>query len=147
MAKTLKEASEQLTYREKLGHSKYIDPGLDCSQDETITVQAPKEETDINLIVKRHTPDSLSLIGNALPPKYGDFSNVPSFAEAVNIINAANETFSQLSGDIKKRFDYNPQLLIDFVNDKNNLEEARRLGLVPPLPPQEEKKAPPAGGA
>lgn len=126
--------SAELTYREKLGHIKYLDPGIDCSQDPPITQQSGKDECDINKIIEKATRGQIINHVNALPAKYGDFSNVPDFQTALNLVQEAQEAFSQLTTDVKKRFNQNPQELMDFLQDPKNDEEARKLGLVNPLP-------------
>lgn len=135
---------QELTYREKLGHSRYDDPGLDCSKDEVITVQSAKDECDINLIVQKYTLQDVLNASNNVMASYGDFSDVPDFQTALIRVQEATEAFSHLPVNVKKRFDNNPQLLFDFVNDDNNYDEAVKLGLVDDKRPKILEKTVPA---
>lgn len=105
----------------------------------TMTQQNFRDEVDINTIVKR-----FGLTGE-MPedfraPEYGDFSDVTDFQSAQNAVLAAQAAFMEMPAGMRARFENNPQLLMEFLADKENLAEARELGLVAP----EVIKEPPA---
>lgn len=64
-------------------------------------------------------------------PMYGDFTNVGDFLDCQTRINHAEEQFMSLPSDLRRRFHNDPAEVIEFVNDPDNLEEARELGLLP----------------
>lgn len=109
--------------------------GIDCSHDEIIVKQADKAACDINNILKRYEKTG------ALPdmirsdPQWGDFSDVPSFQQALEIVDKAEEQFAALDGPIRARFGHDPAKFLEFVTNPANLKEMRDMGLAAPLPP------------
>jgi phage internal scaffolding protein len=103
--------------------------GLLC-EDVSLAKQSFREESDINTIVKRFR------ISGELPtgvrmPTYGDFTGVFDFHSAMNAVALANEAFDDMPADIRLRFHNDPQEFVAFCSDEANLDEARKLGLVP----------------
>lgn len=99
----------------------------------TMAQQQFRDEVDINTIVAR-----FGLTGE-MPedfraPEYGDFSDVVDFQSAQNAVLAASAAFMEMPAGMRARFDNNPQQLMEFLADRANLDEARKLGLVAPLP-------------
>jgi len=104
----------------------------------TLTQQSAKDECDINLIVDRAKRGAdLSQLSRG-PGFYGDFTGLPSYREALLMINAARDAFMALDASVRKRFSNDPAVLLDFLSDDRNREEAVRLGLVnaPVVPPE-----------
>lgn len=101
-------------------------------EDEHLTHQEFKDETDIHKIVAR-----ASVNGGQLPqlvgvdPMFGDFTGIMSPAEAIDFGNKARDKFLQLDPKIRERFSNRPEKLIEFLKDKNNKAEAISLGLIP----------------
>ena len=60
------------------------------------TRQEFTRESDINLIVKR------GIIQNTHPLNYADLTEMPSFEEAFNTVDNANQLFMQMPADIRK---------------------------------------------
>jgi len=88
-----------------------------------------KNEVDINTIMRRYVKNGTlpqMIRDNAA---YGDFSNVPSYHEAQNIIIKATEQFNALDVDVRKRFKNDPAEMLAFVSDPANKEEMYKLGL------------------
>lgn len=109
--------------------------GLACL-DETMAQQQFAEECDINTIVRRfgltgEMPD------NPRIPQYGDFSGIGDYQSALNAVKDAEASFMELPAHVRARFDHDPQQLLEFCADGRNLEEARKLGLVPELTPDQ----------
>jgi len=67
-------------------------------------------------------------------PVFGDFDEVDDYHTAVNAVRDATEAFMALPGTVRDRFRNSPQEFIEFCSDRRNLDEARKLGLVPGLP-------------
>ena len=106
--------------------------------DESLAIQSAREETDINTIVRRfgltgELPKDLKM------PQSGDFSGLPGFHEAMNLVRAAQEEFLRVPADVRARFGNDPGAFMRFCEDRENLPEMRRLGLAvepqAPLPP------------
>lgn len=140
--------AKDLTYREKMGHKPYVDPGVNCSKDEPLTEQHHKDDCDINAIVQRYaqtgeTPDSVK----RSQPFYGDFTDVPDLLEAKVRLQRTDEAFNALGAEVRRRFDNKVEKLISFLAEEKNLDEAIKLGLVVPKPPKEEKKPLPKEGS
>ena len=108
--------------------------GLKCEED-TLTQQQFKDECDINNIMERFGLTG-ELPSNPLPPQYGDFSGVLDYHSAMNAILAAQDAFNELPAQLRARFDNDPNNLIEFLQDANNLDEAAKLGLVDLKEPQ-----------
>jgi len=100
--------------------------------DKGLTKISDAKDTDINVIFKRiersgQLPDIIAKNGS-----YGDFSEVPTYQEAVEIVKRANEQFEALDVNVRNRFENNPEKFLAFVGDENNIEEMGRMGLLKP---------------
>lgn len=109
----------------------------------TMTVQAPADETDINVIFEKYTKTGLAP-GAAMPPTSMDFADIFDFHSAMDTINAAQQAFMELPAKIRARFGNDAGEFVAFVDDaleKGNLQELRDMGLAPPGKPQEPTSA------
>lgn len=109
---------------------------LTCN-DESLAIQSAEEESNINTIVRRfgltgQLPDQVAM------PQSGDFTNVPDFHTAMNLIRKTQEEFLRVPADIRARFGNDPQALMNFLEDDQNRAEATRMGLLKPVevPPE-----------
>lgn len=116
------------------------------------TKQGPRKESDINAIVARGR-----VVGYLPPatrqPMYGDISSIPSYEEAFNRVQAAQEAFRRLPSGLREKLKNNPQNLVSFIKDENNRADCEKYGLLqkrekpnetkneqkPPEPKQEAK--------
>ena len=62
-------------------------------------------------------------------PSYGDFSSVLEFQQAQNILIEAQDAFDALPASLRKRFDNDPAVMLEFIENPDNREEAEKLGL------------------
>ncbi|WNK14527.1 MAG: internal scaffolding protein [Microvirus sp.] len=113
--------------------------GLDCPEDEGRTQQQFAEETDINTIVRRFGLTG-QLPENVNMPSSGDFTTVHDFQSAMNLIRQSEQEFMKLPAEMRKRFEHDPQQLINFLEDGNNRPEAEKLGLIN-KPPEKTRDA------
>ena len=109
-----------------------LETGLKC-EDESLAVESAKEEADINTIVRRfgltgELPDDVRM------PQSGDFTGIPDFHTALNMVRATQEEFMRVPADIRDRFQNDPARLMSFLEDEGNRDEARRLGFLKPEP-------------
>lgn len=93
------------------------------------THQSFKDECDINNIMKRFEKTGILPDLIKRNPRYGDFSDVPSYQEALNTVLLANEQFAALSARVRDRFNNDPQAFLAFVHDEKNSDEMIKLGL------------------
>ncbi|AXH76110.1 MAG: internal scaffolding protein [Microviridae sp.] len=117
-----------------------LDTGLSCG-DGTKTQQQFRDDADINVIVRRFGVTGV-LPTNGRMPVYDDFSEVGDYHTAVNAVRAATEAFMALPARVRQRFEHDPQRFVDFCSDPANLDEARKLGLSPDVPPPDIHKIP-----
>lgn len=106
-----------------------IDPRDDKTQ------QKFEGECNINTIMTKYNSNidllnaSLRLQGATRQPQYGDFSNIPDFMTANQMIIDANNAFSQLPAKLREKFANDPSKLISWLDNPDNNAEAIKLGL------------------
>ncbi len=101
------------------------------------TLQSFKDDADINCIIARFENTGV-LVDPTVPvsrtPQFGDYSDMPSYQEAQNVIVAANNAFNDLSAKIRERFGNDPAAYFDFVQSlkegSEDYAEAIRLGII-----------------
>lgn len=105
-----------------------VENGLVC-EDESLAIQSAAEEADINTIVRRFGLTG-QLPAQVAIPRSGDFTNVPDYHTAMNLIRTTHEEFMRIPADIRARFENDPQRFMEFFEDERNREEARKMGLL-----------------
>lgn len=93
------------------------------------TKQAFKDECDINKILARFTKTGVINFTQQNEPRYGDCTGM-EYTAAMNKVAAARSLFNEMPAELRARFDNEPALFLDFVNDEKNREEAQALGLL-----------------
>ena len=97
----------------------------------SLTEQAHKEEVDINGIVRRYqrtgTFDHVAKYGG----EYGDVAPT-TYHEAMNVLVKADQMFEELPSNLRKRFNNSPPEFLEFVQNADNYDEAKELGLLQP---------------
>jgi len=106
--------------------------GLECL-DVSRTIQAQKDEADINNIVRNFgvtgkVPQSVRV------PTYGDFDSTSDYREALEAIKAAEASFLAMPSDLRLKLDNDPGRFVEWCADEKNLDEMRKLGLAVPAP-------------
>lgn len=101
-----------------------------------MTKQSFKEECDINHIMKRFKRNGIlpSLIKK--DARYGNFADVGSYQESLNIVMLAQEQFAGLSAEVRDRFGHDPAQFLEFAGDPKNLAEMVKLGLATEVQPE-----------
>ena len=96
---------------------------------ELMTKQSFKDECDINNIVNRFTRTGVL---PTLPPTgvYGDFSEIGSYQDALIKVQQIDDMFDALPAKLRARFENNPALFLDFVDNPDNHDEMVQLGLI-----------------
>ena len=96
----------------------------------TLAQQHFKDECDVNNILRKYEATGLvTHVANGTP-SYGDFSSVLEFQQAQNILIEAQDAFDALPASLRKRFDNDPAVMLEFIENPDNREEAEKLGLV-----------------
>lgn len=104
------------------------------------TIQAPRDETDINILMAKYKKTGMINHFAKNPPRFEDVSGAVSFHEAMNIVNKAEELFMGLSASVRSRFQNDPGKFMEFMQDPSNAEEMVKLGLADLVPPPETPK-------
>jgi phage internal scaffolding protein len=113
-----------------------VEAALTCN-DESLAIQSAEEESNINTIVRRfgltgELPNDIKM------PQSGDFTNIPDFHTAMNLVRKSQEEFLRVPAEVRARFGNDPQAFMNFIDDNGNYEEAKRLGLLKePVQPSE----------
>lgn len=89
-----------------------------------------RDETDINRIVARYT------LTGTLPPEHsrqGSYLDVSStdFLASQNLVADIRARFDRLPAKLRSKFANSPHQMLRWLEDKENLAEAVRLGLLP----------------
>lgn len=99
---------------------RFIEPSL--------TQQQFTQEANINNIMRKY-----QLTGE-LPPQrigyYADITNMPDFKTALNTVRDTQERFNALPSKLRQELNNDPQQMLNWIQDPNNLERAKQLGLV-----------------
>lgn len=88
------------------------------------------KECDINNILARYNKHGVVTHLNKGQATYGDFTSHEDYQTSMNKILLAEKSFQSLPSDIRKRFANDPGELIKFLENKENKEEALKLGLI-----------------
>lgn len=109
--------------------------GTIIDEREDKTQQKFESESNINTIMSKYNNNvdilnaSLRIQGATRQPQYGDFSNIPDFAQANQMIIDANDAFMQLPAKLREKFSNDPSKLISWLDNPDNDSEAIKLGL------------------
>jgi len=110
--------------------------GLVCPEP-TLAQQQFRDDSDPNTIMKQfaRTRDP-ALLQGLNTPQYGDFTGIGDYQSALNSVIQAQDAFMELDAHVRARFANDPGLLLDFLSNGENRDEAIKLGLIPSdLPP------------
>lgn len=104
--------------------------GLAC-EEPTLAQQQFMDESDINNILRQFNITG-QLPNAPISPRYGDFTGISDYKTAMDRIIATEDEFMSLPGELRARFNNNPEELIEFLDNEENRAEAEKLGLVEP---------------
>lgn len=103
--------------------------GIDLYWGKSLTLQADEQNANIHFILERYQKTGALTAMIKENPQYGDFTQVPTYQESLNIVLKANEQFNNLDAKIRARFANDPTQFLNFVHDPNNKEELIKMGL------------------
>jgi phage internal scaffolding protein len=107
-------------------HKKYVFK----TTGESLTQQHFKEECDVINIIKRHDRNGIIEHVQRGQARYGDFSEVADYREALDLVRDAQEEFMSVPSDIRKKFDNDPGKFYEFVSNPDNKEELKTMGFI-----------------
>lgn len=107
----------------------------------SLTQQHYKDEVDINVMMRRMGVTDGAIIPpyfheSVLIDHFADFSEAPDFRTSMDQLKEATDAFNQLPAALRRRFGNDPVELMNFLHDKDNIEEAIKLGLLTKMPEQ-----------
>lgn len=93
-----------------------------------------KESCDVNYILEKYkNTGELPLMQRK--PIYGDFSNPVDYQTSLHVVMKAEQQFNELPAEVRKRFDNDPALFLDFAIDPANKKEMIEMELLEPERP------------
>ncbi len=109
-------------------HKKYVFKTVG----ESLTQQHFKEECDVINIIKKHDRNGIIEHVQRGQARYGDFSAVTDYREALDLVRDARDEFMTIPSDIRKKFDNDPGKFYEFVSNPDNKEELKTMGFITP---------------
>jgi len=121
-----------ITARTQYDERPVLKSDLSFVGDKGVTKQSDLKDADINAIFKRFERTGQLPTMITKEPRYGDFSAVPDYQEAVSIVRTAEEQFLNLDVTIRNRFENDPAKFLGFATDPANIDELEKMGLLKP---------------
>ncbi|WNK12837.1 MAG: internal scaffolding protein [Microvirus sp.] len=113
----------------------------------TRTKQSHIAECDINTIMKQYsrTGQIAHISSRAAQGAYADLPDDSDFQTAMNVVLEGKAAFATLPAKTRDRFGHDPAQFLAFMADPDNVEEARKMGLLKPraAPPAAAPSGPP----
>lgn len=99
------------------------------TEGDSLTQQHHAKDADIRNIIRQY--DKTGLIGNVNKSvaRYGDYSEINEYRDALDIVNSANESFAEIPADIREKFNNDAGAFFEFATNPKNHQEMVNLGL------------------
>ena len=101
----------------------------------SLTRQSFAKDADINNIMAKYAVTGVlvdpSNVDSERVARFGDFSDLPDYANLVSRVNQAQEDFMTLPAPVRARFDNDVSNLLDFIAQPENVVEAVGLKVLP----------------
>lgn len=104
------------------------------NKEPTMTQQSDRDTTNINVIVARYMKSGQPLPQVTEPGKFGDFTGISSFTDAMEMITKAKESFHEIPAQIRAKFNNDPAQFLTFIHDEKNIPELVKMGLATQRP-------------
>ncbi|WNK14417.1 MAG: internal scaffolding protein [Microvirus sp.] len=101
-------------------------PVLSCPE-ETLTQQQFQDECDINNILAKFT--QTGILPDIGPGYYEDLADQGDYRQALHTLKAGNDAFAELPALTRKYFDNDPMNYMEFVQNSDNYEKGKELGI------------------
>lgn len=102
---------------------------VDFTGEQTLTEQSHKSECDMHNILRQYRQTGLVAHVRQYEGKYMDMPNALDFQQSMNVIAEANQMFASVPADIRKKFGNDPAQYLEFVQNPENLDALREMGL------------------
>lgn len=97
----------------------------------TICEQRLGHDLDMNAIVNRYNQGVYSPTPIvASQPKFASVFKPNMYEDSLAYVREVQNEFNALPSDIRRKFDNDPNKMLNFVKDDKNIEEAYKLGLL-----------------
>lgn len=107
----------------------------------SLTRQSERDACDVNTIMRAYELTGV-LPHDGKKRFYLDVSEMSDYRTALDQIHHADNLFSQLPAQVRKRFGNDPAIFLDFVADPQNQAELEEMGLIQPENVEPEPKQP-----
>jgi phage internal scaffolding protein len=97
---------------------------------ESLTQQSHAAAADVRNIIKQYDRTGLIANVNRGIAQYGDYSEINEYAEALNMVREADESFATLPSEIRQQFSNNAGVFYEFATDPKNKQKMIELGLM-----------------
>lgn len=97
----------------------------------SMTKQEFSKESNINRIMAKYLKTGLVEHVRTFQGQYGNFLSAPDYHKAMSQVVAAQQMFEGMPSNIRNKFDNDPEKFLAFVQDYDNTDEMRELGLLP----------------
>ena len=105
------------------------------------THQSFAAECDINNIMKKYEKTGLITHVKEYGRRYGDFLGAPDYHTACNQVREAEEMFLTVPASVRAKFGNDPAQFLAFVQDEENRDAMREMGLLDERPLQAVEEA------
>lgn len=96
---------------------------------ESLTQQSHAAAADVRNIIKQYDRTGLIANVNKGIAQYGDYSEINEYAEALNMVREAEQSFLEIPSHIREQFNNNPGLFFEFATNPENSEKMIQMGL------------------
>ena len=96
---------------------------------ESLTQQSHAQAADVRNIIKQYDKTGLIANVNKGIAQYGDYSEINEYAEALNMVREANESFAEIPSHIRQQFGNNAGAFFEFATNPKNSEKMIEMGL------------------
>ena len=116
---------------------------------DSLTQQSHAAAADVRHIIKQYDRTGLIANVNKGIAQYGDYSEINEYAEALNMVRNANESFAEIPSHIRERFGNDAGVFFEFATNPKNHKEMIKMGLAKDTEtvreePAKSESAPPA---
>jgi len=112
----------------KTGYSDRTRTGFETTG-ESLTQQSHAAAADVRNIIKQYDRTGLIANVNKGIAQYGDYSEINEYAEALNMVREAEQSFQEIPSHIREQFNNNAGLFFEFATNPKNSEKMVEMGL------------------
>lgn len=110
----------------------------------SLTKQSFGHEANINTIMSRYEKTGVIENLNTQEGQFGDFTNIQTYQESLNQIMLAQNMFDSLPAQVRKYFENDPVLFVEFAQNPENQDTLVEMGLAErrPIAPDDASASP-----